>query len=96
MKISSIGVNNIYNDNMKIKDTKKASNEVTTSSHDVIEISSAGKSLSSLGVSGTYMLSDSQLEALRSQVSSGTYNRDSASVAKKIYDVIKGRGIWYG
>lgn len=93
MKITSIGINNIYNDNQKIRDTKKSPSTSSTSSQDVIQISSLGKSLSSFSVDGTYSLSDSELEMIKNQVSNGTYSRDSKLVAEKIFDVIKGRDL---
>lgn len=91
MKIIGVGVNKVvslYNNNKKIeeKSTEKAKK-------DTIEISSIGKSLSSLKIEEGFENSPEKIEKLRKEVSQGTYKADSKLVAKKILDNIKGRGV---
>lgn len=91
MKINGVGVNrvtNIYNKNKKIEENTPVKN-----SKDSIQISSAGRSLSSLSVENGFGNSDEKVEALRKEVSQGTYKADSKMVAKKMLDAIKGRGV---
>jgi negative regulator of flagellin synthesis FlgM len=91
MKINGVGVNrvtNIYNKNRKIEE-----NTAVKNSKDSIQISSAGRSLSSLSVEDGFGNSAEKVEALRKEVSQGTYKADSKMVAKKMLDAIKGRGV---
>jgi negative regulator of flagellin synthesis FlgM len=91
MKINNVGVNkviNLYNVNKKnidknpVKQTK-----------DSIEISSVGKSLSSLSIEGGFGNSAEKIERLRNEVSKGTYKADSKLVASKMIDIMKEKGV---
>lgn len=91
MKINGVSVNkvvNLYSSNKKV--SEKSQVKV---SKDTIQISSEGKSLSSLSVEGSYGNSPEKIESIRNKISQGTYRADSTLTAKKIIDSIKGRGI---
>lgn len=91
MKINNVGVNkviNLYNVNKKNIDNNKLSEK-----KDTVEISSLGKSLSSFSAEGDFENSAQKVEALRKEVSIGTYKADSKLVAQKMLDIIKGRGV---
>lgn len=91
MKINGVGVNritNLYNQNKRIEEKT-----AIKSTKDTIEISNTGKSLSSLSVEEGFGNSPEKIEALRKEVSQGTYKADSKLVAKKILDAVKGRGV---
>jgi negative regulator of flagellin synthesis FlgM len=91
MKINGVGVNrvtNIYNKNKRVEETTNVK-----CSKDTIQISNAGRSLSSLSVEEGFGNSPEKVEALRKEVSQGTYKADSKMVAKKLLDAIKERGV---
>lgn len=91
MKINGVGVNkiiNLYNNNKKV-----AENNSVKNNKDRIEISSLGKSLSSLSVEENFENSTEKLEKIKNQISQGTYKADSTQTAKKMIDIIKGRGV---
>lgn len=91
MKINGTSINkivNIYSGNKKVNEKSTISN-----SKDTIQISSLGKSLSSLALDGNNDNSPEKIESLRNQISRGTYKADSSLTAKKMIDIIKGRGI---
>lgn len=91
MKINGASINkvvNLYSNNKKISEK----NSVKTS-NDTIQISSVGKSLSSLTVDGNFGNSPEKIEGLRKQISQGTYKPDCTLTAKKMIDNIKGRGV---
>lgn len=91
MKINNVGVNkviNLYNVNKKNVDKSTA-----VEKKDTVEISSLGKSLSSLSLDGNFENSAKKIEALRNEVSQGTYKPDSRLVAQKMLDIIKEKGV---
>lgn len=91
MKINGIGptkVVNLYNQNKKqeardVKEVKK----------DTLEISSAGKSLSSLSSDKNFENSPEKIEAIKKAISQGTYKPSSEQIAKKMLETIKGREV---
>jgi negative regulator of flagellin synthesis FlgM len=92
MKVDDVGASNkvnriyaIYNSNTKKIDNFPAK--------DRIEISNAGKMLSSLCSNFDMGNNDSKVEAIKSQVKNGTYDRNSKLVAQKIVDYFKGREV---
>lgn len=89
MKINGIGpskVISIYGDNKKTVSKKDA-----VQKKDTLEISTAGKSLSSLSLDENYAASPAKLEALKKQISQGTYKPDARLTAQKMIDIIKRR-----
>lgn len=91
MKINGVTPNkviSIYSVNKKeaVKETKRHD-------EDKIEISSVGKSLSSLSLEGNFQCSDKRIEQIRDQISKGTYSPDSKLVAQKIINLVKGREV---
>ena len=89
MKITGISSNDylsINNNSKKTVEKKSASME-----KDRLEISTVGKSLSSYSTDGNFGVSNEKLQSIRTQVSSGTYNKDSKLVAQKLIDAMKGR-----
>ena len=75
------------------RNTSKIESTATVSKKDTIELSSVGKSLSSLSLDGKLVNSKEKIEAIRNQVMQGTYKMDSTLTAKKIIDVMKERDI---
>ena len=73
--------------------TSKIESKTTVSKKDTIELSSVGKSLSSLSLDGKLVNSQEKVEAIRNAVMQGTYKMDSTLTAKKIIDIMKGRDI---
>lgn len=73
--------------------TSKIESKATVSKKDTIELSSVGKSLSSLSLDGKLVNSQEKVEAIRNAVMQGTYKMDSTLTAKKIIDIMKGRDI---
>jgi negative regulator of flagellin synthesis FlgM len=91
MKINNVGVNkviNLYNVNKKNVDKTTA-----VEKKDTVEISNLGKSLSTLSLDGNFENSAQKIEALRKEVSQGTYKADSRLVAQKMLDIIKEKGV---
>jgi negative regulator of flagellin synthesis FlgM len=91
MKINGISMNNVtklYGENKKVE-SKKPAKEI----QDSIEISSLAKSLSEMHNDEAFINSKEKIEALRNQVSKGTYKSDTTLIAKNIIDIIKERGI---
>lgn len=72
---------------------KEAVKETKNREGDKIEISSLGKSLSSLSLEGNLQCSDKRIEQLRNEISNGTYKPDSKLVAQKMINLIKGREV---
>lgn len=91
MKINGVGVNKIIN-LYKNKNTSVEKNSVNRDK-DRVEISSLGKKLSSLSVDGELMSSKEKIEAIKSELSKGTYKPNSNLIAKSIIDNIKGKGV---
>lgn len=91
MKVSGITANkvvNLYGDSKRHIEKKQPD-----SKKDSIEISSVGKSLSSYMLNNDFQMSSNKIEALRNEVSSGTYKRDSKLVAKRIIDIMRNREV---
>lgn len=92
MKVNNVGadnkVNMIYNTyNASIRKINNAPAE------DRIEISEAGKMLSSLCSNFEIGNDSTKVKLIKSQVQNGTYNRNSKLVAQKIVDYFKGREV---
>lgn len=91
MKINGAGLNkviNLYGENKKeINKTAKIERK------DSIEISSLGKSLSSISGEDLQIKAQDKIEALRNSVSNGTYKADSTLTAKRMMDILKGREV---
>ncbi|MDT8716675.1 flagellar biosynthesis anti-sigma factor FlgM [Clostridium sp. 19966] len=88
MKIDGVGsskIINIYNKVSKREQVPQKNNGT-----DSIEISSAGKSLSSFSVEKDYTSSEKRLEELRNSISQGTYNVNAKLIAQGIVESIKG------
>lgn len=62
-----------------------------TKAQDSVEISKEARSLSSMANDIKTQSSPERLEALKNQISKGTYKPDAKVLAKKMIDVIKGR-----
>ncbi|MEK6265996.1 MAG: flagellar biosynthesis anti-sigma factor FlgM [Clostridium sp.] len=90
MKIDGVKNNlvNIYK-----KSAAKSQPKATAVKKDTIELSTAGKSLSALSLDGKLNNSKDKIEAIKNEVNKGTYKMDSALIAKKMMDIIKGRDI---
>ena len=91
MKINGINMNKvtkIYNENKKVENKS-----LPKTKQDSLEISTLGKSLSEMHNDESFINSEKKIEAIKNQVSMGTYKADSTLIAKNIMDVIKGRGI---
>jgi negative regulator of flagellin synthesis FlgM len=91
MKINNVGVNkviNLYNVNKKNVEKSSAAEK-----RDTVEISSLGKSLSSLSNDTSFENSAQKIDNLRKEVSQGTYKPNSSLTAKKMIDAMKGRGV---
>jgi negative regulator of flagellin synthesis FlgM len=91
MKINGIGpskVISIYSENRKTAVTN--SNAVKK---DSLEISSAGRSLSSLSLDGNYGSSPEKVEEIKKQISQGTYKPNAKLVSQKMIDIIRGRDV---
>lgn len=73
--------------------TSKIESKATVSKKDTIELSTVGKSLSSLSLDGKLVNSKEKIEGIRNEVMNGTYKMDSTLTAKRIIDVMKGRDI---
>lgn len=91
MKINGTSINkitNIYSNSKRVSEKN-----VVKDSKDTIQISPLGKSLSAFAIEGNDVNSPEKIESLRNQISQGTYKADSSLTAKKMIDIIKGRGI---
>lgn len=91
MKINGVSLNNVVN---TYSNSKKISEKnFIKSGKDTIQISDLGKSLSALAIDENSENSPEKIESLRNQISQGTYKADSSLTAKKMIDIIKGRGV---
>ncbi|ERI90869.1 flagellar biosynthesis anti-sigma factor FlgM [Clostridiales bacterium oral taxon 876 str. F0540] len=79
---------NLYNGNKKAIE-----NSSSKSSKDSIEISSLGKSLSSISTEDSFGNSNEKIERIKKEISQGTYKADSKLTASKMIDIMKKRGI---
>ena len=92
MKVDNVGVDNkvkmvytVYNSNVRRDDSAPQK--------DRIEISDAGKMLSSLCSNFQIDNGSNKVELIKNQVKNGTYDRNSKLVAQKIVDYFKGREV---
>ncbi|MBZ9688105.1 flagellar biosynthesis anti-sigma factor FlgM [Clostridium estertheticum] len=73
--------------------TPKTEAKLTAAKKDTIELSPAGKSLSALSLDSKSINSEAKIEAIRNQVSQGTYKMDSKLTASRMMEIMKGRDI---
>lgn len=88
MKVTGVNNNkviNLYGQNKRVAEK----NEIKQK-QDSIQISQLGKSLSSYSIDENFANSNEKIEALKKEVSNGTYNRDSKLLAQKMLDKFKG------
>lgn len=79
---------NIYNQS-RVKETKNVNIEKS----DSVQISNEARSLSNISIDYSTKNSPERIEAVKNQISQGTYKPNSALVAKKMLDIIKGREV---
>lgn len=91
MKVEGVNLNNVINIYKKVKNVE--GKKVNNVSNDSVQISSIGKSLSNYSIESDLFKSDEKINALRNQISQGTYNKSSELTAKKMIDIIKGRSV---
>ncbi|MCM8710952.1 flagellar biosynthesis anti-sigma factor FlgM [Clostridium sp. SYSU_GA19001] len=91
MKISGVGVNKVVN--LYKTNSKSSLKNTSNSNKDTIEISTLGKSLSSLSLEENFKNSPEKVEKLKNEISKGTYKVNSALIAKSIIDNIKEKGV---
>lgn len=92
MDIKRVGASNvisIYRDNNKISKNSK----IEKTKSDSIELSSAAKSLSGLSLDDFKVDNSKKIEKIRNEINQGTYKPNAELVAKKLIDVMKGRGV---
>lgn len=91
MKVNGIGINkvvNLYKNNNKPVEKKSIN-----TGRDTVELSSLGKSLSSLKAEENFVNSPEKLERLQNEISKGTYKPNTKLIAKGIIESMKGKGI---
>lgn len=91
MKINGVGpskIVNLYNNNKKVESKKEVEQK-----KDSLEISTAGKSLSTMSLDKNYVTSPEKLEEIKKSIAQGTYKPSSKQIADKMIDIIKGRDI---
>ena len=91
MKINSMGPSKaigIYSSNKKVV-TNSSNNE----KKDSLEISTVGRSLSSLSIDGSTENDPQKIEKIKKEISQGTYTTNGRVIAQKMIDIIKGREI---
>lgn len=71
----------------------KTESKATVSKGDTVELSSVGKSLSALSLDSKSVNSKEKIEAIRNEVTQGTYKMDSKLTAARMMDIMKGRDI---
>lgn len=87
MKVNGVNpskIVNLYANNKKAIEKKEQVQQ-----KDSIQISSVAKSLSSYSIDDKFINSKEKIERLKSEISNGTYNKDSKLVAAKILEEIK-------
>ena len=89
MNIKGIGSNNITNLYANVQ--KKQENIASEVKGDTIELSSLGKSLSSMDFEEYDINNDIRIARIKEEISKGTYNIDGKLTAQGILDAIKGR-----
>ena len=89
MNIKGIGSNNIINLYSNVQ--KRQDNLVPKVKQDTIELSSLGRSLSSIDMEGYTINNDKKVERIKEEIEKGTYNIDARLTAQSILDAIKGR-----
>lgn len=92
MKINNVGADNKVNmiHNAYSSNVVKINN---APAKDSIEISEAGKMLSSLCSNFQIDNNENKVELIKTQVKNGTYDRSSRLVAQKIVDYFRGREV---
>jgi negative regulator of flagellin synthesis FlgM len=90
--VSSSKVLKLYNNNnnnsTSVKDTK-----TKAPANDSLEISNLGKKLSDYSIDDSFNSPKDKINAIKDDISNGTYNRSSKLVAQKIVDCMKGKGV---
>ncbi|MGM9974015.1 MAG: flagellar biosynthesis anti-sigma factor FlgM [Clostridiaceae bacterium] len=89
MNIKGIGSNNIISLYSNVQ--KKQENVASEVKQDTIELSSLGRSLSSIDMQDINVNNDIRVARIKEEISKGTYNIDSKLTAQGILDAIKGR-----
>ena len=89
MNIKGIGSNNVINLYSNVQ--KKQENTTKEVKQDTIELSSIGRSLSSIDMGGYSINNDKKVEEIKLEIEKGTYNVDARLIAQSILDTIKGR-----
>lgn len=87
MNINGVSPNKVIKFYGEIKKQDKV-NDVQKSK-DSIEISSLGKSLSNYSIDDKFVSNEKKIEALKNQVSDGTYNRDAKLIASKMLEAMQ-------
>lgn len=91
MDINRVGKSNvisIYKNNVR----NVKNNKIEQVRNDSIEISNVAKNLSGLSMD-VNVDNSKKVERIRNEISSGTYKPNAELVAKKLVDLMKGRGI---
>ncbi|WP_426349119.1 flagellar biosynthesis anti-sigma factor FlgM [Alloiococcus sp. CFN-8] len=89
MNIKGIGSNNIISLYSNVQ--KKQENVASEVKQDTIELSSIGRSLSSIDMQDFNVNNDIRVARIKEEISKGTYNIDAKLTAQGILDAIKGR-----
>ena len=89
MNIKGIGSNNITSLYSNVQ--KKHENIASEVKKDTIELSSLGRSLSSMDMEDYNLNNDKRLARIKEELSKGTYNIDAKLTAQGILDAMKGR-----
>ncbi|MDF2882737.1 MAG: flagellar biosynthesis anti-sigma factor FlgM [Clostridiaceae bacterium] len=87
MNINGVSANKVIKLYGEIKKQDKVS--TIKQSSDSIEISSLGKSLSSYSIDDKFVSNEKKIQALKNEVSNGTYNRDAKLIASKMLEAMK-------
>ncbi|WP_040211187.1 flagellar biosynthesis anti-sigma factor FlgM [Clostridium polynesiense] len=89
MNIRGVGSNNLVN--FYVKHQTQVENKSSEYKKDSIEISSIGKSLSSLDIDVPSLDNTAKIEKIKEEINKGTYNVDAKLTAQKLLDIMKGR-----
>lgn len=92
MDVNRVGNSNvisIYKNNVK----SVKSSKIEKTRNDSIEISNMAKNLSGLSIEDVNIDNSKKIERIRNEITSGTYKPNAELVAKKLVDLMKGRGI---
>lgn len=91
MKINGIGQSNLINAYSEVK--KKTIKKVENENGDSLQISNAGRNLSNLSIDANFGSSAERIEAVKKQISQGTYSPSASQIAQKMLSAIKGRDV---